>query len=82
MRLYGHGLSSSDLELAAGLNRLLGGLALVRVGTGGWPRNEKRRNLLRLRPFHSKRAMGFEPTTSSLGSWHSTTELRPHLLLC
>src|SRR5262249_28175631 len=21
--------------------------------------------------------MGFEPTTSSLGSWHSTTELRP-----
>jgi len=24
-----------------------------------------------------KRAMGFEPTTSSLGSWHSTTELRP-----
>jgi hypothetical protein len=25
----------------------------------------------------SKRAIGFEPTTSSLGSWHSTTELRP-----
>ena len=25
-----------------------------------------------------QRAMGFEPTTSSLGSWHSTTELRPH----
>src|SRR5262249_36484853 len=25
----------------------------------------------------SERAMGFEPTTSSLGSWHSTTELRP-----
>ena len=24
-----------------------------------------------------KRAIGFEPTTSSLGSWHSTTELRP-----
>ena len=24
-----------------------------------------------------KRAMGFEPTTSSLGSWHSTAELRP-----
>ncbi len=23
--------------------------------------------------------MGFEPTTSSLGSWHSTTELRPHI---
>src|SRR6185503_11801247 len=27
--------------------------------------------------YSSKRAMGFEPTTSSLGSWHSTTELRP-----
>jgi hypothetical protein len=24
-----------------------------------------------------ERAMGLEPTTSSLGSWHSTTELRP-----
>src|ERR1051325_10601269 len=24
-----------------------------------------------------QRAIGFEPTTSSLGSWHSTTELRP-----
>src|SRR5262249_32769884 len=24
-----------------------------------------------------ERAMGFEPTTSSLGSWHSTAELRP-----
>ena len=23
--------------------------------------------------------MGFEPTTSSLGSWHSTTELRPRI---
>src|SRR5262245_42577237 len=27
--------------------------------------------------FRQERAMGFEPTTSSLGSWHSTTELRP-----
>ena len=25
-------------------------------------------------------ASGFEPPTSSLGSWHSTTELRPHRL--
>ncbi len=24
-----------------------------------------------------ERAMGLEPTTSSLGSWHSTAELRP-----
>jgi hypothetical protein len=24
--------------------------------------------------------MGFEPTASSLGSWHSTTELLPHLV--
>ena len=28
-------------------------------------------------PSYQQRAMGFEPTTSSLGSWHSTTELRP-----
>jgi hypothetical protein len=28
-----------------------------------------------------KRASGFEPPTSSLGSWHSTTELRPQLLV-
>ncbi len=27
--------------------------------------------------YLGERAMGFEPTTSSLGSWHSTTELRP-----
>jgi hypothetical protein len=26
-----------------------------------------------------KRATGFEPATSSLGSWHSTTELRPQI---
>ena len=26
-----------------------------------------------------KRASGFEPPTSSLGSWHSTTELRPQV---
>ena len=28
-----------------------------------------------------KRASGFEPLTSSLGSWHSTTELRPQFVL-
>ena len=28
-----------------------------------------------------ERAMGFEPTTSSLGSWHSTTELHPRTVL-
>ena len=27
---------------------------------------------------HMERAKGFEPSTSSLGSWHSTAELRPH----
>src|SRR6266481_4667596 len=27
----------------------------------------------------SERATGFEPVTSSLGSWHSTPELRPRL---
>ena len=28
-------------------------------------------------PLYQQRAKGFEPSTSSLGSWHSTTELRP-----
>jgi hypothetical protein len=28
-----------------------------------------------------KRANGFEPSTSSLGSWHSTTELRPQFYI-
>ena len=28
-----------------------------------------------------ERETGLEPTTSSLGSWHSTTELLPHALL-
>ena len=28
-----------------------------------------------------ERARGFEPLTSSLGSWHSTTELRPQVLV-
>ena len=30
---------------------------------------------------HLERAKGFEPSTSCLGSRHSTAELRPHLLL-
>ncbi len=30
---------------------------------------------------YEKRAMGFEPTTSSLGSWHSTTELHPQVVI-
>ena len=30
-----------------------------------------------------KRATGLEPATSSLGSWHSTTELRPlRIIVC
>src|SRR5436190_23225421 len=41
---------------------------LPKMGTPKW-RSAK--------DFRSKRAMGFEPTTSSLGSWHSTAELRP-----
>ena len=28
-----------------------------------------------------ERVMGFEPTTSSLGSWHSTAELHPPMSL-
>src|SRR5690348_9138556 len=31
--------------------------------------------------FASERARGFEPLTSSLGSWHSTTELRPQVVV-
>ncbi len=34
----------------------------------------------RLASTEKERAMGFEPTTSSLGSWHSTTELRPQII--
>jgi hypothetical protein len=30
--------------------------------------------------FGLERATGLEPATSSLGSWHSTTELRPHYI--
>ena len=33
------------------------------------------------KPVRDKRASGFEPPTSSLGSWHSTTELRPQVLI-
>ena len=33
------------------------------------------RNLLKM-----ERETGLEPATSSLGSWHSTTELLPHAL--
>src|SRR6185436_15736162 len=29
-----------------------------------------------------ERATGLEPATSSLGSWHSTTELRPRVRKC
>ena len=29
--------------------------------------------------FRRERATGLEPATSSLGSWHSTTELRPRM---
>src|SRR5262249_55072971 len=31
--------------------------------------------------FFGERATGLEPATSSLGSWHSTTELRPQVRL-
>src|SRR6185436_20317321 len=30
-------------------------------------------------PVRMERATGIEPATSSLGSWHSAAELRPHL---
>src|SRR5438552_17252038 len=41
---------------------------------GGAPREPPRRLTSRL---CKERATGVEPATSSLGSWHSTTELRP-----
>src|ERR1043165_3677078 len=36
-----------------------------------------RRNALPRQHLTEERATGVEPATSSLGSWHSTTELRP-----
>ncbi len=33
-------------------------------------------------PPGTERVTGFEPVTSSLGSWHSTTELHPHRIVC
>jgi hypothetical protein len=34
---------------------------------------------MKLNEADSERATGLEPATSSLGSWHSTTELRPRI---
>jgi hypothetical protein len=39
-------------------------LTTIKIPDSGWSGN-------------LERAMGLEPTTSSLGSWHSTIELRP-----
>jgi hypothetical protein len=36
---------------------------------------------LALTSKEGKRATGLEPATSSLGSWHSTTELHPRVLV-
>src|SRR5215213_11972120 len=33
----------------------------------------------KVRGIDAERATGLEPATSSLGSWHSTTELRPRI---
>ena len=37
----------------------------------------KRMRMMKIRRGTAERATGLEPATSSLGSWHSTTELRP-----
>src|SRR5262249_38744955 len=53
------------------------------IPRGSAPHHSPRMGTLNLRSaeeFRQERAMGFEPTTSSLGSWHSTTELRPHVV--
>jgi hypothetical protein len=39
--------------------------------------NSYKHSLATTGKVRKKRASGFEPPTSSLGSWHSTTELRP-----
>ncbi len=52
----------------------------MQAGIRFWPFQAKRPGLVSPGPASTsikKRAIGFEPTTSSLGSWHSTTELRP-----
>jgi hypothetical protein len=41
------------------------------------PQNDKRVSKQRQLVSFWERATGLEPATSSLGSWHSTTELRP-----
>ena len=45
------------------------------------PRGYRRRTVVQCEQRQTidllEREMGFEPTTSSLGSWHSTTELLP-----
>ena len=45
-------------------------IALPKIKNRGFPQRGPSVSLM-------ERAMGLEPTTSSLGSWHSTTELRP-----
>jgi hypothetical protein len=37
---------------------------------------------LAMPPIILERANGFEPSTSTLARWHSTTELRPQVLRC
>src|SRR5262245_55919292 len=41
--------------------------------------HSKRQKPLTVQGLQRERATGVEPATSSLGSWHSTTELRPRL---
>ena len=41
-------------------------------------RSLHQRKLRQFRSLGKERATGVEPATSSLGSWHSTAELRPH----
>jgi hypothetical protein len=64
---------------ACRLGAVRGAVAVLRAREGPPDSNEKEgRNAPRLAFRPSERATGFEPATSSLGSWHSTAELRPH----
>src|SRR4030066_160658 len=47
------------------------------AGTGWAPEHAKGATAGAVTPSSLERPTGFEPATSSLGSWHSATELRP-----
>ena len=72
-----HYLRMDESNLAPATHRQIERL-VTRIGENeGEPTKKSEPQVLRFEDFGRKRASGFEPPTSSLGSWHSTTELRP-----